>query len=1358
MARRRVSTRTPTTPAITAPDRLQPNRGQLSERARRLSARTTTPSPARSGSPVDDPLEDEAPSGDVSWAVLSPVASNSTGVASSLTTPAASNNAQGTLTMMAKIDIIQEITLDNCTRTRNQKELARINGNQTGSMFGYLNVFSKKKFERRRMVLSGVYPADIRYTKPAEALTDQEFMALIGQHFDRATADQTDQSNTTKVLKMVGGCPLTFPNYDAIEKKAVELDIFLENLRPALTAGEEREIVKSAFKQLREENAIKSAPSFLESKRILDKLQAKIPPLTTLEQMHNDLLILLARNRAHYQQGVEFGIVGKNTNASEGGKRDRDDTDEQANSKRQKTKGHKPQSDAAKKPLCAGCGRNNHTFDACLFRKQQHPDANNNGRIAWAVSKQGKEWQEKGQAMLPGTRTLAGAPFKFSWDPKEGDNAAPKRGTTTPHVYPIFSLTSVDLTGYTLTMGIYSHVNSTKSRQVNTLIDTGALKANFVSADIAAWLTSHGALKEQVEGRRRCLVCSVNECMMADTIISFTLEYLNETINKLETLNVNAWVLSNLPCDVIIGRPTIEEERLLTDRKIPLSGTQYTFHYKTKLETKTLLFSGSTPHCGECQHKNTEQKSVSQQQKCCDPKLENHHKNYCECCTPENDSQQKEVIPLCATRPSLTKMSYSIGQDALGPLTFTDPKVLQKKEGEARKLRLKRNRMRQGPVFTAQGAEDTYKGLQKVAAEQINETLTTLGRELRDGKLRGATPLSELAIPAGPSDTVTAPLSYLYFLNDVDRDFLETEFECDTKHTIAQYLYLIHGQRVSKDELLDPIVDDDTIDYSGDNLPWEQQSTPDTEPKPFQFAPDADAAQKQGVLDLLHRYDGQLQATLNTQPADLEPMVLRVDDVKWKVPRNRAPARFMSDLKRVEIKNQVEKMLDLGLIRPSQGAEKSQVVLAKKPDGSWRFCIDYRARNEQTESMGWPIPNIPQMLQRIGMKKARFFAVMDLTMGFYQAPLHKDSRRYTTFSTWMGTYEWQRVAMGLKGAPSWFQQQLETKVLAGLIHNICEIYIDDIIVFADTYEEYLANIEAVLARFKQYNITVSPKKCKFLMSSIEYVGHIINHEGITFSQEAKQKTLDFAIPTTTGQLKQFVGMAEYFHSHVRHFAKLARPLHQLLHGYTKRTATAKLHMSEEDIASFKSLQSAIDNCQQLHFPVPNREIFLETDASDYGIGAYLYQKDTDGKQYPIAFISKNLAGAQLNWSVPEKEAFGIFYALQRLEHLLRDVHFVLKTDHKNLTYINFGNSAKIMRWKLMIQEYDFDIEHVAGEDNVVADALSRLMAMPKDHEVLHLLAHANVLTHVPKDKHEILAEIHNTNVGHFGITATLKRF
>ena len=114
------------------------------------------------------------------------------------------------------------------------------------------------------------------------------------------------------------------------------------------------------------------------------------------------------------------------------------------------------------------------------------------------------------------------------------------------------------------------------------------------------------------------------------------------------------------------------------------------------------------------------------------------------------------------------------------------------------------------------------------------------------------------------------------------------------------------------------------------------------------------------------------------------------------------------------------------------------------------------------------------------MRKPKYFAVLDLTMGFYQAPLHEKSRRYTTFTTWRGNYEWLRVAMGLKGAPSWFQQQLETNVLADLIHLICELYIDDIIIFADTYEDLLANIEAVLLRFKNHNITVSPKNASSL--------------------------------------------------------------------------------------------------------------------------------------------------------------------------------------------------------------------------------------------------------------------------------------
>ena len=826
-------------------------------------------------------------------------------------------------------------------------------------------------------------------------------------------------------------------------------------------------------------------------------------------------------------------------------------------------------------------------------------------------------------------------------------------------------------------------------------------------------LPAKGAHTARATRDNRRMMCSVHECTLVDTIVTFNVVYFNETSTLTnETINIEAWTLPGLPYDIIIGRPTIEKERLLLDNKISLSGELFSFTYNN-------TNSCSTP---AREMNNDTAPRVAPR---------------CLSCSQHQSPTTSQLSP----RP--LQCGLSDFKNKINTPTFIDPAILADKSTA-------------GTMYSDKIAKAIYKDLRKIAVKQTNETLSILGKEIREGRLRGAAQLHELATPAGSNDTVIAPLQYLYLLNDVDREFLKTEFTRDSKYSIEQYLFLMHGERVRKEELLDPLFDDDTIDYTKTEPPWEQESS-DTETKPFKFAPDAIKEHEEGVRNLLQKYDRTFQATLNNKPAVLDPMVLKVNDSAWKVNRNRAPARFMSELKRAEIKRQIDKMLALNLIRPSQGVEKSQVVLAKKPDGSWRFCIDYRELNLHTESMGWPIPNIPQMLQRIGLRKPKFFAVMDLTMGFFQAPLAEESRKYTTFTTWMGTYEWLRVAMGLKGAPSWFQQQLETKVLGGLIHTICELYIDDLIIYADTYEEYLANLEAVLLRFKQHNITVSPKKCQFLMNEIEYVGYVINTEGIRFSPEKKEKALNFPLPTTTGALKQFTGLAEHFHRHVRNFADLSRPLFKMLDGYSKRNRNNKLTWSEKDQQAFRALQTAICDSPTLYFPEPSREIFLETDASDYGIGAYLYQMDADGTKYPIAFISKNLTGSQLNWSVPEKEAFGIFYALQKLEHLLRDVHFVLKTDHKNLTYVNFGNSAKIMRWKLMIQEYDFDIEHVAGEENDIADAFSRLVAMPRHKDIDEVLAHANVIKYVPVDKHAIISKFHNTNVGHFGVTSTIRR-
>ena len=387
---------------------------------------------------------------------------------------------------------------------------------------------------------------------------------------------------------------------------------------------------------------------------------------------------------------------------------------------------------------------------------------------------------------------------------------------------------------------------------------------------------------------------------------------------------------------------------------------------------------------------------------------------------------------------------------------------------------------------------------------------------------------------------------------------------------------------------------------------------------------------------------------------------------------------------------------------------------------------------------------------------------MDFTKGFFQAPLDENSSKYTAFATWHGLFEWVRVPMGLKGAPSWFQQQVSTKVLGGLLQHICELYIDDLIIYASTIGEFIQNLRLVFERLRKYKVIVNPGKCIFITTEVTFIGYLLDKKGIEMTEEKKQKALNFAIPKTYKQLKSFVGLAEQFHRFIPKFNEVARPLHNRLRGYNDlKPKTKPLPKDDKTLEiDFRALQTAVSNSQKLHFIEDNREIFLQTDASNYGIGAYLFQVLDDGSQQPVAFISKALQNEQLNWSVPEKEGFAIFYAMCRLEHLIRDVHFVLQTDHKNLTYINYGNSAKIIRWKLHIQEFDFDVEHIAGKENEVADAFSRMIESKQsaqDEELEPHVLHFFEELKIPSERFIEISKIHNTGEGHFGVDKTLQK-
>jgi hypothetical protein len=353
-----------------------------------------------------------------------------------------------------------------------------------------------------------------------------------------------------------------------------------------------------------------------------------------------------------------------------------------------------------------------------------------------------------------------------------------------------------------------------------------------------------------------------------------------------------------------------------------------------------------------------------------------------------------------------------------------------------------------------------------------------------------------------------------------------------------------------------------------------------------------------------NKYSNIFSNTVLKEPAILPPMEREVDEEKWRKPINQTAPRKQSQSKKDEILTQIQVMILLGVIISSQAEYYSQVHLTPKPDNKWRFCIDYRWLNLSCKGMGWPLPHIGDMLQRLGEKKPKYYAKIDLTNGYHQAPLKKSSQSFTAFIAFCGLYEWTRVPMGLKGAPSYFQRVLANIVLAGILYHICEVYIDDIIIHGRTKDEFVNNVERVFERLQKHNITVKPSKCFFGHEEVEFVGHTINEKGMTFSREKIEKVLAIKEPVYGKELKSFLGVAGYFHAHIRDYANISRPLHKMLVAYERNR---KLVWTEEGRTAFHLLKQAINECPTLFFVNEDSPIFLHTDASDYGIGGYLFQ-------------------------------------------------------------------------------------------------------------------------------------------------------
>ena len=527
---------------------------------------------------------------------------------------------------------------------------------------------------------------------------------------------------------------------------------------------------------------------------------------------------------------------------------------------------------------------------------------------------------------------------------------------------------------------------------------------------------------------------------------------------------------------------------------------------------------------------------------------------------------------------------------------------------------------------------------------------------------------------------------------------------------------------------------------------------------------------KAAIAELVAEFGYIFKSTVQGTPARLVPFKLEIDLEKWHMPANQLRCRRLDREREIELKKMIKILIDANIIEACDAAYYSHAFLVPKPNGKWRMVLDFKNLNGATSNYyKWPLPDIKEMLNRVGDSRPEFFAVFDLTSGYYQAEVDEESREFTAFLTRHGVYRWLRLPMGLTGACSYFQKALVTQVLKELMHDGCELFLDDCMIHASTLDSFLKRLRQVFLRFSEYGITLNPSKCKIGLKSVEYVGHTIDKNGLHFTRDKLDSVLNFPRPQTKRQIKSFLGLANYFRDHIKNHSIRAQPLQNFVNKYDKSQARHKIIWTPIANAAFDDLRTAIDECPMLWFMDDSSPIFLQTDASDYGIGAYLYQvitnKDGTTFERPIGFISKSIASEHQSWDTPMKEGFAIFYALKKWEYLLRDRQFTIKTDHKNLTRLRADHDSNKMvkRWFMSFQEFDIlSWDFVKGSNNMVPDEMSRLCTREDDnHPAVHLFQLTGY--EIPTEHWDTIAKYHNSGLkseapgGHGGVERTLRQ-